>query len=269
MNVRDLEGALFRAFPREDAESWDHVGLSVGDPDAPVARVLVALDATARDVHEARARGANVLLAHHPVYIKAPGAFVPHAGELPQASEAVYAAARDRVSVLSFHTNLDRSREAQALLPELMGIKALHSLEHPGDAAAHGLGSVADLPAACTLGELALRAADAFSTSPRVWGDPDAPVSRVAFLGGSLGDLGEAARACGAQAVVCGEAGYHVCQDLAVRGLGVILLGHDASEYPFTRILARAAERAGVPSGDIVISEPPRQWWTVSKGDRS
>lgn len=269
MRVRELEAALFRAFPPEHAEPWDHVGLSVGDPDEDVTRVLVALDAAAREVREAHARGANVLLTHHPVYIKAPEAFVPRAGERPQAAEAVFAAARDGVSILSFHTDLDRSREAQRLLPSLMGLEALHSLEHPLDRESCGLGSVADLPEPCTLCDLAREAATAFSTAPRVWGKRGALVRRAAFLGGSLGDLGEAARSAGAQAVICGEAGYHVCQDLAARGLGVILLGHDASEYPFTRILARAAERAGIAPDDIVISEPPRQWWTVSKGDCS
>ena len=47
MKVCELERSLFDAFPKEDAESWDHVGLSVGDPDSTVGRVLVALDATA------------------------------------------------------------------------------------------------------------------------------------------------------------------------------------------------------------------------------
>lgn len=268
MKVFELEQALFDSFPRTDAEAWDHVGLSVGDPDAEVRRVFVSLDATAAMVREAQRAGADVLVAHHPVYIKAPEAFVPRAGRAPQASEAVYAAARAGISVMSFHTNLDRSLEAQHLLPDLMGFAPLHSLEHPGDPFACGLGSLADVGGGITLRDLARRAAAAFSTEPRVWGDPGSDVVRCAFLGGSLGDLGERAVACGAQAVICGEAGYHVCQDLAARGVGVVLLGHDASEYPFVSILSRSVERAGIASDAIVTSEPPRQWWTVSKGDR-
>lgn len=67
MNVGELEERLLRLFPRTDAENWDHVGLSVGDPDAPVARVVVALDASEENVREAAELGANVLLTHHPV----------------------------------------------------------------------------------------------------------------------------------------------------------------------------------------------------------
>ena len=42
-----------------------------------------------------------------------------------------------------------------------------------------------------------------------------------------------------------GEAGYHVAQDLALRGLSVILLGHDRSEEPFVDILMNSAVDAG------------------------
>lgn len=268
MLVGSLEQALFDAFPRSDAEDWDHVGLSVGDPDSEVGSVYVALDATVETVRATRARGANVLLTHHPVYISAPDAFVPRAGAHPQASAAVFEAARLGVSVLSFHTNLDRSRAAQRELPARLGLSASCSLEHPEEPEARGLGSIADL-LETTLFELARDAADAFATEPRVWGAPNSPVTRCAFLGGSLGGLGEAAIANGAQAVVTGEAGYHVCQDLALRGLGVILLGHDMSEYPFTDILVRAACRAGVDPARILRTDPPSQWWTVAERSRA
>ena len=33
MIVAELERALLARYPKTDAEPWDHVGLSVGDPD--------------------------------------------------------------------------------------------------------------------------------------------------------------------------------------------------------------------------------------------
>lgn len=263
MLVRDLERALFDRFPAQDAESWDHVGLSVGDPEAAVTGVAVALDATERNVRAAADRGANVLLTHHPVYIKAPDAFTPADAMRPSSSAAIYTAARLGVSILSFHTNLDRSHEVRELLPSLVGMQAASSLEYPGDPTAHGLGSVCTC-APRTLGELAAACADAFGGAPRVWGDPDAAVERVAFLGGSLGSFGEDAMRWSAQAIVCGEGGYHVCQDLAIRGCGVILLGHDRSEDPFAAILMNAAISAGVDDAVLHRIGLPHQWWTVS-----
>ena len=46
MIVAELERALLARYPKTDAESWDHVGLSVGDPDAEITGVACALDAT-------------------------------------------------------------------------------------------------------------------------------------------------------------------------------------------------------------------------------
>ena len=80
MLVKDLESRLFARFPLSDAEPWDHVGLSVGDPEAQVAGVACALDPTPAHVEEAAARGANVLITHHPVYLKAPDTFSPAPG---------------------------------------------------------------------------------------------------------------------------------------------------------------------------------------------
>ena len=91
----------------------------------------------------------------------------------------------------------------------------------------------------------------------------------MAFLGGSLGDLGELALAAGADAIVCGEAGYHVCQDLSLRGCSVILLGHDRSEEVFVNILKAALARTGVSGDCIATIEHPMQWWTLTRGDRS
>ena len=77
MIVSELEHALLARYPKIDAEGWDHVGLSVGDPDDEIHGVACALDATEANVHRALESGANVLLTHHPIYIKAPEAFCP------------------------------------------------------------------------------------------------------------------------------------------------------------------------------------------------
>ncbi len=69
MIVAELERALLARYPKADAEGWDHVGLSVGDPAAEITGVACALDATEANVHRALGAGVNVLLTHHPIYI--------------------------------------------------------------------------------------------------------------------------------------------------------------------------------------------------------
>ena len=65
--VRDIEQYLYAWAPRELAESWDNVGLLVGDPEAEVRRVLVALDVTPQVVDEAIEKDCQLIAAHHPV----------------------------------------------------------------------------------------------------------------------------------------------------------------------------------------------------------
>ena len=62
MIVAELERALLARYPMTDAEPWDHIGLSVGDPDDEIRGVACALDATEVNVHRALEAGVNVLL---------------------------------------------------------------------------------------------------------------------------------------------------------------------------------------------------------------
>jgi dinuclear metal center YbgI/SA1388 family protein len=68
--LRDVVAALDELYPPEHAASWDAVGLVVGDPDAPVRRVHLAVDPVEAVVDEALAAGADLLLTHHPLYLR-------------------------------------------------------------------------------------------------------------------------------------------------------------------------------------------------------
>lgn len=265
MIVSELLDALLEAFPAQDAETWDHVGLSAGDQNQEVSGVLCALDATEAALEQAEALGANVLLTHHPVYLKAPDAFGPSRSDLPACSSVVYRAIRNGISIISMHTNLDRSFAARECLPALVGLSAVRSLES-ADPSYHGLGALCPCDD-MSLKDLAQACARAFGGAPRVWGDPSRRVSAAAFLGGSLGDFGELVRKVGADAIICGEVGYHRAQDLHERGCAVIELGHDRSEQPFVQILAQAARHAGVPERVIHSYSGAPNWWTATLGE--
>jgi dinuclear metal center YbgI/SA1388 family protein len=69
--VRQVTGALEEMAPLSLAESWDKVGLQVGDPTRPVRKVLLSLDSNAEGViDEAIAIGADLIIAHHAMIFK-------------------------------------------------------------------------------------------------------------------------------------------------------------------------------------------------------
>ncbi|PWK08425.1 Nif3-like dinuclear metal center hexameric protein [Tumebacillus permanentifrigoris] len=70
--VRQVTAALEEMAPLSLAESWDKVGLQVGDPTRPVRKVLLSLDSNVEGViDEAIAQGVDLIIAHHAMIFKA------------------------------------------------------------------------------------------------------------------------------------------------------------------------------------------------------
>jgi dinuclear metal center YbgI/SA1388 family protein len=61
---------LQRRYDPRLAAAWDAIGLVCGDPDAVVRRVLFAVDPVAAVVDEALEQGADLLVTHHPLFLR-------------------------------------------------------------------------------------------------------------------------------------------------------------------------------------------------------
>jgi dinuclear metal center YbgI/SA1388 family protein len=70
LRLGEIVRLLDRRFPPGNAEPWDAVGLVVGDPAAEVDRALFAVDPVAATVREALDWGADLLVCHHPLFLK-------------------------------------------------------------------------------------------------------------------------------------------------------------------------------------------------------
>ena len=66
VTCQEIMDIMERLAPCQLAEEWDNVGLLIGDPGDRVEGVLVSLDLTAPVLAEASAKGANLILVHHP-----------------------------------------------------------------------------------------------------------------------------------------------------------------------------------------------------------
>ncbi len=265
MLVGDLERTLLRRWPQENAEPWDRVGLSVGDPTAPLTGVACALDVTPASIARAAELGDNLLLTHHPVCLEMPAVIAPASSGAPTPASSIWEAVEHGVSLIAMHTNLDRAAEAALRLPEELGLadRARAGIERGRAEGAGSLGALVELAAGeMTVDGLARRCLQRLGRVAQVYGDPSLPARRIAFYSGSLGSQGmEDVRAARADVVVCGECGYHRALDLVSGGCAAIILGHDVSELPHVSCLRRGCLAAGVPEGRVhVIAEPAR--WT-------
>lgn len=103
LRVRDLANAMASLAPPNLAASWDNVGLLVGDPQAPCARVLVTIDCTNEVLEEGLALQVQAIIAYHPPLFEPIRKLV---AQDPR-TDTLFRAARNGIALLSPHTALD------------------------------------------------------------------------------------------------------------------------------------------------------------------
>src|SRR6478752_9461275 len=66
----EVTALLEEWFPPHRADDWDAVGLVLGDPAVEVRRILLAVDPVAAVADEAIADDTDLLVCHHPLFLK-------------------------------------------------------------------------------------------------------------------------------------------------------------------------------------------------------
>lgn len=228
MTVGMLYAELERRIPRSLSCDWDNDGLMCcPDTEAPVRRVLAALDVTGDTVRRAIEGGYDLIVSHHPMIFRPLRALEPG----NYVARRVMEATRAGISVMSFHTRLDAVEGG--VNDTLAGLLGLRGVTPFGD----GIGRVGTLENAHTLREFA-DFVKAVTGAPAVLvGDAGLPVSRVALLGGSGSDDVPAALAAGADTYLTGELAYHHLSDARELGMNLIAAGHFHTENPVTETL--------------------------------
>jgi dinuclear metal center YbgI/SA1388 family protein len=126
MTLRDLAARVEAMAPSALAESWDNVGLQIGDPGAPVRRAMTCLEATTPIFEEAQRRRADVLIAHHPLIFRPMKTL---RADRPAERLAVEVAALG-LGLIVAHTNLDAAPwGTNHALAEACGLRDVEPLQ--------------------------------------------------------------------------------------------------------------------------------------------
>ncbi|MEW2235601.1 Nif3-like dinuclear metal center hexameric protein, partial [Streptomyces sp. NPDC024062] len=202
--LSEVIAELDALWPPERAEGWDAVGTVCGDPEAQVDRVLFAVDPVQQIADEARALGAQLIVTHHPLYLR--GTTTVAATTFK--GRVVHGLITHGIALHVAHTNADTADPGVSdALAGSLDLRVTGPLvPDPTDATGRrGLGRVCELDHPVTLRDLAARAAarlPATAQGIRLAGDPDALVRRVAVSGGSGDSLFDAVRAAGVYALL-------------------------------------------------------------------
>ncbi len=119
--VSDIIEIINDIAPFQLAEEWDNVGLQVGDPSAPVSRIMVSLDACAEALDAAVAEQCHLLLTHHPLMFRP----LQTISLADPTGALIGKALRNSLSIVSLHTNFDITEGGvNDLLADRLGIVA-------------------------------------------------------------------------------------------------------------------------------------------------
>lgn len=241
MRVSELLAMLDEMATFALAESWDNVGLMVGDPGAPVKGILVCLDASMEVLQEATEKNCNVILTHHPLIFRPLKALRT---DDPVGSLAVEAA-KLGVAVISCHTNLDvvAPGVSDALAAALGMADGEPLAKKEGDAAV-GFGKIGALSQAVAGVDFIHLVLDALSLpTVKVAGRLPDLVQKIAVCGGSGSDLVKLAHERGADLYVTGEVKHSVALWAKAKEFCIIDAGHYATEQVVIPVLAEHLAR--------------------------
>lgn len=230
--------------PFRNQDSFDNSGLCVGERGQKVTRVLLALDATNRVVDEAKERGCELIVTHHPVIFHP----MKHLDtNYPAARALAYG-----IACIGCHTSLDSAPYGVSdMMVDVLGFENLNTVplinrKDPETGEPVGYGAMAKCrkisPSA-----LAKLAGEKFKTAALRWCDGGNDIETVACGSGACIDLFHDAVEKGAQAVITADIhleDYHEAERL---GVTLIDAGHYETEVIALPYLAKKiSEKFGV-----------------------
>ncbi len=280
--LRDVIAVLETLYDPALAEPWDAVGLVCGDPEAPVHRIVFAVDPVSAVAAEALGWGADLVVAHHPLFLTA----VHGVAATTAKGALVHSLIRGGIALHVAHTNADRADPGVSdALAGALGMRELRPLEPGSPGSSVGVGRIGVLARPMPLAEFAqLAAAGLPSTAGglRVAGDPARVVRTVAVCGGSGDFLLGSARAARADVYLTADLRHHRAAEAleearpgpgcpaaagdGVDGPALVDAAHWASEWPWLPVAARQVREALAGRGttvDIHVSRLVTDPWTA------
>lgn len=221
MKLNDFIAAMETIAPAELACPWDNPGLLIGTEKKDISRVLVALDCSVLTANEAINWGADLLLTHHPIFFGG----VKHIGPDDPDTAGAYMLIRNGIGLFAAHTNLDSADGGvNDCLASALGLTDIAKLPP------ENMGRIGMLPSPLSFMDFARMVEQKLGTTVRIAGAADAPVQRIAMVGGSAAEELFAAKAAGADVFITGEMKHHLAIQAGAMGLCLVEAGHYETE---------------------------------------
>lgn len=189
-------------------EDYDNAGLQVGLTEAEVSGVLLCLDVTEATVREAKEKGCNMIVAHHPLIFRK----LRHITSEDYVQRCVMDAIKNDITIVAMHTNLDSVKGGvNHMIARKLGLTDVEMLGHRtfGDTEA-GVGVTGNMAEPLTAEDFIAKVKTVFRAGCVMTNEPlRRPIRKVAVCGGSGAFALQQAVEAGADAFLTGEMHYH------------------------------------------------------------
>ncbi len=103
MQIKDIIQVLEILAPPSYQESYDNAGLILGNSQWECTGIICSLDATEEVILEAKAKGCNLVVAHHPILFKG----IMQLNGKNYVEQTLITAIKSDIAIYAIHTNLD------------------------------------------------------------------------------------------------------------------------------------------------------------------
>ena len=254
VTVQNIFEYLDQIAPVRYQMDFDNAGFLVGNPDAQVLKMLIALDITDDVISEAKQFDAQLIVSHHPMIFHA----MKQIRNDDLTGRKVLRLAQNGIAAICMHTNLDiadggvNDALMDALDAETSGILEPAGTDQNGETL--GCGRIGKLRQAMPLNAFLRFVTERLHVTGLRYCDSCREVEHIAVCGGSGGSMLELAYQAGCDTLVTADVKYD--RFLAAKELGINLIDadHFCTENVVIPVISEKLKRQ-FPEVDVRISE--------------
>ncbi len=239
----------------------DNPGLMFGKKDKEIKRVLVALDVDLGVIKEAKEKGVDLILTHHPLMFDP----IRQINEATPSGRCILELAEAGIALYSAHTNLDSAAGGlNDIFADKLGISDTKPIEvtyTDETGKTYGIGRVGTIEKETTLSEFAGFVCKAFDLpSTNYVGNGNAKIKTVAVCSGSGGSL---LSDVSADVYVTGDIKYSNARNAADIGQNLVIAGHYETEICAMEVFKQILSDCPL---EVVFSEANKNVFNYTEG---
>jgi dinuclear metal center YbgI/SA1388 family protein len=249
--AEDILAEMDRIAPLKNIHKGDNSGLLVGDKEAPVTKVLAALDITCGVVREAAEKGAEAIVSHHPI--------IYHPLYALDDKNPACLALKNNIACICFHSPLDMADGGindiiYDMLKEPFGLSAPDAVIEPIHGDGRGYGAVCNASKEYSPEEMAGILKSLFGCSVVRYTKGYRKIRRIGFCSGGAGSDLPLAMQLGADAYITGDVKHDQLISAQNCGISIFDCGHYHTEVIAMKML-KDRFNADYPELEFEIAE--------------